>query len=107
MSRFLKSLIVVPGVVVCLGSFAHADAITESRDAALAQTSVYRVGYPVEVSIKSGKGLGKNQFAANTEASKHYALGRLSHELSYVMPDSRTVYIGNDQKNGGLFRFVA
>ena len=40
-------------------------------------------------------------------ARKHYCLGRISHELIQVMPDSRTVLMGDDYTNGGLFMFVA
>jgi hypothetical protein len=38
---------------------------------------------------------------------KHYCLGRISHELVEVMPDQRTVLMGDDATNGGLFMFVA
>jgi len=38
---------------------------------------------------------------------KHYCLGRISHELVEVMPDQRTVLMGDDAINGGLFMFVA
>lgn len=38
---------------------------------------------------------------------KHYCVGRLSHELVQVMPDERTVLMGDDTTNGGLFMFVA
>jgi uncharacterized protein len=38
---------------------------------------------------------------------KHYCLGRISHELIQVMPDRRTVMMGDDATNGGLFMFVA
>lgn len=38
---------------------------------------------------------------------KHYCLGRISHELVQVMPDQRTVLMGDDATNGGLFVFVA
>jgi hypothetical protein len=38
---------------------------------------------------------------------KHYCLGRISHELVQVMPDQRTVLMGDDTTNGGLFVFVA
>jgi len=40
-------------------------------------------------------------------AKKHYCLGRISHELVQVMPDQRTVLMGDDYTNGGLFMFVA
>lgn len=38
---------------------------------------------------------------------KHYSMGRFSHELSYVMPDKKTVYLSDDGTNVGLFMFVA
>ena len=38
---------------------------------------------------------------------KHYCMGRISHELVQVMPDNRTVLMGDDYTNGGLFMFVA
>lgn len=39
--------------------------------------------------------------------TKHYSMGRFSHELSYVMPDERTVYLSDDGTNVGLFMYVA
>ena len=38
---------------------------------------------------------------------KHYCLGRISHELVQVRPDERTVLMGDDATNGGLFMFIA
>ncbi len=38
---------------------------------------------------------------------KHYCMGRISHELVQVMPDNRTVLMGDDYTNSGLFMFVA
>ena len=38
---------------------------------------------------------------------KHYCMGRISHELVQVMPDNRTVLMGDDYINGGFFMFVA
>ncbi|MES2361075.1 MAG: alkaline phosphatase PhoX [Pseudomonadota bacterium] len=38
---------------------------------------------------------------------KHFNMGRLSHELVQVMPDNRTVLMGDDATNSGLFVFVA
>jgi uncharacterized protein len=38
---------------------------------------------------------------------KHYNLGRISHELVQVMPDERTVLMGDDASDGGLFMFIA
>ncbi|TFW15011.1 DUF839 domain-containing protein [Massilia arenosa] len=74
------------------------------------------------------KGFSKNLFGSETAANpyhyghlpevtvnpdgtgsirKHYCLGRISHELVQVMPDNRTVLMGDDYTNGGLFVFVA
>ena len=76
----------------------------------------------------SPKGIGKNFFAdenlakpynyghlpeviVNNDGSgkiiKHYCLGRISHELVHVMPDNRTVIMGDDYTNGGFFMFIA
>jgi len=38
---------------------------------------------------------------------KHFCLGRISHELVHVMPDNRTVIMGDDYTNGGFFMFIA
>lgn len=38
---------------------------------------------------------------------KHFCMGRISHELVEVMPDRRTVLMGDDATNGGLFMFIA
>jgi secreted PhoX family phosphatase len=38
---------------------------------------------------------------------KHYCLGRISHELVEVMPDRRTVLMGDDYTNSGFFLFIA
>ena len=79
---------------------------TDSRTAALAKTSPYRVGFPTEVKL-TGDSLGDGKTAANTSAAKHYSMGRIAWELAYVMPDSKTVYAGDDSTNKGMFRYVA
>mgnify|MGYP006267002479 CR=1 FL=1 len=38
---------------------------------------------------------------------KHYCLGRISRELTQVMPDQRTVLMGDDATSGGIFMFIA
>lgn len=38
---------------------------------------------------------------------KHFCMGRISHELVQVMPDNRTVLMGDDATNSGYFVFVA
>ncbi|MEA2099962.1 MAG: choice-of-anchor I family protein [Campylobacterota bacterium] len=64
----------------------------------IAKASPYYYGWTPEVTIDS------NGAAVYT---KHYSLGRMSHELSYVMPDRKTVYMSDDGTNVGLFMFVA
>lgn len=58
----------------------------------------YHYGHLPEVTVKPD-GTGT--------IAKHYCLGRISHELVQVMPDERTVLMGDDATNGGLFMFVA
>ena len=77
-----------------------------SRAAAAAQTSVYRVGFPVEVKLTSTT-LGTGATAGNTSVAKHYSMGRMAWELPYVMPDKKTVYGGDDGSFRGMFRYVA
>jgi secreted PhoX family phosphatase len=60
--------------------------------------STYRYGYPVEIAVTEDGG---------TSATKHYALGRRSLELAYVMPDRKTVYMTDDGSNDGFYMFVA
>ncbi len=58
----------------------------------------YHYGHMPEVTVNAdGTGTLK----------KHYCMGRISHELVQVMPDNRTVLMGDDYTNGGLFVFVA
>ena len=83
-----------------------ANAKAASLATAVAKTSPYRIGYPVEVKI-TGESLGSGSFAANTQATKHYAMGRIAWELAYVMPNKKTVYAGDDSTNKGMFRFEA
>jgi secreted PhoX family phosphatase len=41
------------------------------------------------------------------EAKKHLSPGRFSHEIAYVLPDQRTVYLSDDGYAVGWFLFVA
>ncbi|MFA6971122.1 MAG: alkaline phosphatase PhoX [Gallionella sp.] len=56
----------------------------------------YAYGYKFEVSVTD-----KQAFV------KHYAMGRLANELGDVMPDQRTVYMGDDGRDTVMFMFVA
>jgi secreted PhoX family phosphatase len=58
----------------------------------------YHYGHLPEVTVNAD-GTGS--------VKKHYCLGRISHELIQVMPDKRTVLMGDDATNGGLFMFIA
>ena len=58
----------------------------------------YDYGFPVEVSINAD---------ATTKVTKHYAMGRLSLEVAEVMPDRRTVYMGDDGADVTRMMFVA
>ncbi len=58
----------------------------------------YHYGWPVEVAVDA---------SGATDVRKHYAMGRRSLELAYVMPDKKTVYLSDDGTNVGLYLFVA
>ena len=58
----------------------------------------YKYGYPTEISVATD---------GTPTVNKHYAMGRMAIELSYVMPDSKTAYISDDGTNVGFFMFVA
>jgi hypothetical protein len=60
--------------------------------------SPYYYGWTPEVNVTE---------AGEPTYTKHYSMGRFSHELSYVMPDNKTVYMSDDGTNVGLFMFVA
>lgn len=59
----------------------------------------YYYGWTPEVKILDANG--------KVEYKKHYAMGRIARELSYVMPDKKTVYQGDDGTNGVLTMFIA
>lgn len=69
-----------------------------SMDRVRAAFKPYNYGYPVEVTVDPDGGY---------DVAKHYAMGRMSLELAYVMPDRRTVYMTDDGTNVGLYMFVA
>lgn len=58
----------------------------------------YHYGHVPEVSVKPD---------GTATIKKHYCLGRLSREKVQVMPDNKTVIMGDDATSGGLFMFVA
>ncbi|MGE4268646.1 MAG: alkaline phosphatase PhoX, partial [Deferribacterales bacterium] len=65
---------------------------------AYSSMNIYNYGWQTELAVQN--------FNAVT-VTKHYSMGRVAHELGYVMPDKKTAYISDDGTNVGLFRFVA
>jgi secreted PhoX family phosphatase len=70
-----------------------------AKEAGIQRMSPYFVGWTPEVTILDGAG--------TTQYVKHYSMGRFSHELAYVMPDQKTVYLSDDGTNVGFFMFIA
>jgi uncharacterized protein len=58
----------------------------------------YHYGHVPEVTVNPD---------GSASINKHFCLGRISRELVQVMPDQRTVLMGDDFTNGGLFMFIA
>ncbi|CAM3413508.1 PhoX family protein [Polaromonas hydrogenivorans] len=58
----------------------------------------YHYGHMPEVTVNAD---------GTASIKKHFCMGRISHELVQVMPDNRTVLMGDDATNSGYFVFVA
>jgi len=58
----------------------------------------YHYGYLNEVAVKPD---------GSTQVTKHYAMGRGTWEMGKIMPDSKTVYFGDDGTHGLMAMFVA
>src|SRR3546814_11596066 len=67
-------------------------------DGDASKVNPYFWGFPVEISVSD---------AGAATATKHYSMGRFAHELSYVMPDRKTVYETDDGTNVGFYRYAA
>ncbi|NJN92692.1 MAG: DUF839 domain-containing protein [Anaerolineales bacterium] len=67
-------------------------------EAKLTDVTPYDYGWILEISVDDN---------GQAKGVKHYAMGRFTHELAYVMPDNRTAYMTDDETNGGIFMFVA
>lgn len=81
------------------GSIDHYyDYISDYWKQELARANPYYYGWTPEVSIDS---------EGKVDYTKHYSMGRFSHELAYVMPDRKTVYMSDDGTNVGLYMYVA
>ena len=85
-------------VAVAAGTDAQFKAFSKSLYGSETAANPYHYGHMPEVTVNAdGTGTIK----------KHYCLGRISHELVQVMPDNRTVLMGDDATNSGYFVFVA
>ena len=58
----------------------------------------YDYGYIMEI---------ENSATTEPDFTKHFAMGRFSHENAQVMPDEKTVYLSDDGYDTVLFKFVA
>lgn len=58
----------------------------------------YHYGHVPEVTVNAD---------GTASIRKHYCLGRIARELVQVMPDNKTVLMGDDGTNTGLFMFIA
>jgi secreted PhoX family phosphatase len=63
-----------------------------------ATANPYHYGHMPEVTVHTD---------GTASIKKHFCMGRISHELVQVMPDQRTVLMGDDATNSGYFVFVA
>ncbi len=71
---------------------------TPGKTAAQGGANPYRYGHLVEVKVNAD---------GSTGVTKHYAMGRLAFELGDVMPDRKTVYLGDDGDDVIRAMFVA
>ena len=65
----------------------------------LKKASPYYYGWITEVKITDENG--------SDSYTKHYSMGRVAHELAYVMPDSKTAYMSDDGTNDGFYMYIA
>jgi secreted PhoX family phosphatase len=78
---------------------ANMDGVPDGQYSAfLAAFNPYIAGFPVEVALDAN---------GNASLKKHHAMGRISTEVPYVMPDRKTVLLTDDGANVGFFMFVA
>ena len=70
----------------------------KAADGAIQLANPYHYGHVPEVTVHPD-GTGTIR--------KHYGLGRIARELIEVLPDQRTVLMGDDGIHSGLFMFVA
>ncbi|QKF64587.1 PhoX family protein [Campylobacter corcagiensis] len=77
----------------------YSDLMGEYFGGDLTKVNPYAYGYIPEIKITSENG--------DVEVTKHYTMGRMAHELSYVLPDKKTVLLSDDGTNVSLFMFIA
>ena len=75
------------------------DAMADYFGGDLKALNPYDYGWTTEVKVLNED--------ADVKVDKHYAMGRFAHELAYVMPDKKTVFLSDDGTNVALFMFVA
>ncbi len=75
------------------------DAMADYFGGDLKRLNPYDYGWTPEVTVLNENG--------DLKVDKHYSMGRFAHELAYVMPDQRTVYLSDDGTNVALFMFIA
>jgi secreted PhoX family phosphatase len=83
-----------------------ADSLAAYFNGDTTQINPYNYGFPVEAKV-TGADMGAGTFASNVDIKKHYSMGRLAFELSYVMPNQKTVYQSDDGSMVGFFRYEA
>jgi secreted PhoX family phosphatase len=83
---------------VALGTDTQFKAFSKNLYGSETKANPYDYGHMPEVTVNTD---------GTASIKKHYCLGRISHELVQVMPDNRTVLMGDDATNSGYFVFVA
>lgn len=78
---------------------AYYDQMADYYGGDLKALNPYDYGWTPEVTVLNEKG--------DVKVEKHYSMGRFAHELAYVMPDEKTVFLSDDGTNVALFMFIA
>lgn len=83
---------------VAAGTDAQFKAFSKNLYGSETKANPYDYGHMPEVTVNVD---------GTASIKKHYCMGRISHELVQVMPDNRTVLMGDDATNSGYFVFIA
>ncbi|RXJ65836.1 alkaline phosphatase [Halarcobacter ebronensis] len=75
------------------------DQMGEYYNGDLKALNPYDYGWTPEVKVLNEKG--------DVSVVKHYSMGRFAHELSYIMPDEKTVFLSDDGTNVAIYMFTA